>query len=152
MKKALLAVVAAASLAAVVLAQTTMPIQIVSVVTKNYDGVPTSTFRRGDVIIVETTLTCPPSYYYYYYAPAAVSYLEVITMWYKNTMMGLTLTRDTITPGGTRTFGGGIATRIGDPTGTYNFEIYVWNGFISEMGAAWAPLADPKITSVTVTP
>ena len=150
MKKALLAVVAVASLAAVILAQTTMPIQIVSVETKNYQGVPTSTFRRGDVIIVETTLTCPTGYYYY--APTGVSYLEVITMWYKNTMMGLTLTRDTIMPGGTKIFGGGIATRVGDPTGTYNFKIFVWNGFPSEMGTAWAPLADPATTSVTVTP
>jgi len=148
MKKALLAVVAAASLAAVVLAQITKPIQIVSVETKNYKGEPTTTFKRGDVIIVETKLECPPTYY----APTGVSYLELITMWYKNTMMGLTLTRDTIMPGGTKIFGGGIATRVGDPTGTYNFKIFVWNGFPSEMGTAWAPLADPATTSVTVTP
>jgi hypothetical protein len=151
MKKALLAVVAAAFIAAVALAQT-MPIQITTVTTKNYQGTPTTTFKRGDVIIVETTLTCPTGYYYYYYAPAGVSYLELITMWFKNTMMGLTLTRDTIAPGGSKTFGGGIATRVGDPTGTYTFEIYVWNGFPSEMGAAWAPLASPATTSVTVTP
>lgn len=150
MKKALLAVVAAAFIAAVALAQT-MPIQITTVTTKNYQGTPTTTFKRGDVIIVETTLTCPTGYYYYY-APAGVSYLELITMWFKNTMMGLTLTRDTIAPGGSKTFGGGIATRVGDPTGTYTFEVYVWNGFPSEMGAAWAPLASPATTSVTVTP
>jgi len=150
MKKALLVVVAAAFMAAVVLAQIAKPIQITSVATRNYQGVPTTTFKRGDVIIVETTLECPTGYYYY--APAGVSYLELITMWYKNTMMGLTLTRDTIAPGETKTFGGGIATRVGDPTGTYNFEIYVWNGFPSEKGAAWAPLADPATTSVTVTP
>jgi len=148
MKKALLVVVAAAFMAAVVLAQIAKPIQITSVATINYQGVPTTTFKRGDVIIVETTLECPTGYY----APASVSYLELITMWYKNTMMGLTLTRDTIAPGETKTFGGGIATRVGDPTGTYNFEIYVWNGFPSEKGAAWAPLADPATTSVTVTP
>ena len=149
MKKALLAVVAAAFIAAVALAQT-MPIQITSVTTKNYQGEAKDTFKRGDVIIVETKLTCPTGYYYY--APAGVSYLELITMWFKNTMMGLTLTRDTIAPGGSKTFGGGIATRVGDPTGTYTFEIYVWNGFPSEMGAAWAPLASPATTSVTVTP
>jgi hypothetical protein len=147
MKKALLAVVAAAFIAAVALAQT-MPIQITTVTTKNYQGYPTTTFKRGDIIIVETTLTCLTGYY----APTSVSYLELITMWFKNTMMGLTLTRDTIAPGGSKTFGGGIATRVGDPTGTYNFEIYVWNGFPSEMGAAWAPLASPATTSVTVTP
>ena len=150
MEKALLAVVAAASLAAVVLAQTIMPIQIVSVETKNYKGEPTPKFKRGDVIIVETKLECPTGYYYY--APAGVSYLELITMWYKNTMMGLTLTRDTIMPGGTKTFGGGIATRVGDPTGPYNFEIYVWNGFPSEMVEEWRALADPATKSVTVTP
>jgi hypothetical protein len=149
MKEALLAVIAAVFIAAVALAQT-MPIQITTVTTKNLNGTITSTFRRGEIIIVETTLECPPGYYYY--APTGVSYLELITMWYGYTMMGLTLTRDTIAPGGSKTFGGGIATRVGDPTGTYTFEIYVWNGFPSEMGAAWAPLASPATTSVTVTP
>ena len=150
MKKALLAVVAAVFMAAVVLAQIAKPIQITSVATKNYQGVITSIFKRGDVIIVETTLECPTGYYYY--APAGVSYLELITMWYKNTMMGLTLTRDTIMPGGTKIFGGGIATRVGDPTGTYNFKIFVWNGFPSEMVEEWRALADPATKSVTVTP
>jgi hypothetical protein len=72
MKKALLAVVAAAFIAAVALAHT-MPIQITTVTTNNYQGTPTTTFKRGDVVIVETTLTCPTGYYYY--APAGVSYL-----------------------------------------------------------------------------
>jgi hypothetical protein len=150
MKKALLAAIVAAFFASVVLAQTTKPIQITKVETKNYQGVPTTQFKRGDVIIVETEITCPAAYYYY--APTGIAYLELITMWYRYTMMGLTLTRGTIAPGETKTFGGGIATRVGDPAGTYTFEIYVWNGFPSEMGKNWAALADPKTASVTVTP
>ncbi|MCC6051546.1 MAG: hypothetical protein LM580_12610 [Thermofilum sp.] len=151
MKKGLPIVVTAVFLAAIVLAQT-KPIQITSVVTKNYDGNPTTTFRKGEIIIVETTITYTTDYYYYAYGAPSYSYLELITMWYKSTMMGLTLTRDTITPGASKTFGGGIPTRPGDPTGTYTFKVMVWNGFPSEKGAAWASLADPQTVTVTVNP
>jgi hypothetical protein len=150
MKKVLLAAIAAAFFASVVLAQTTYPIQITKVETKDYFGNIRTSFRRGEVIIIETEITCPAAYYYY--APTGVNYLLLIPLYYQHTMMGLTLTRGTIAPGETKTFGGGIATRVGDPTGTYTFYVYVWNGFPSEMGAHWARLAEAKTGTVTVTP
>ena len=143
-----MAVVAAAFLASVALAQIAYPIVITKVETKDYKGVPKMTFKRGEVIIVETEITCQPVYY----APKPISYLELITMWYRYTMMGLALTRGAIAPGETKVFGGGIATRVGDPPGTYTFEVYVWNGFPSEMGANWAALAEPKTATVQVIP
>ena len=149
MKKALLAAIVAAFFASVVLAQTTYPIQITKAETKDYFGNVRPSFRRGEVIIIETEITCPATYY----APTTgVNYLLLIPLYYQNTMMGLTLTRGTIAPGETKTFGGGIATRVGDPTGTYKFYVYVWNGFPSEMGANWARLAEAKTGEVTVTP
>jgi len=150
MRKALLVALASVFIAATVLAQVIWPIEITKVETKDEKGVIRDRFKRGEVIIVETEILCPPTYYYY--APTGVSYLQLITMWFKYTMMGLTLTRGTIMPGETKTFGGGIATRVGDPTGKYIFEIYVWNGFPSEMGAAWKALAEPRTISVEVTP
>jgi hypothetical protein len=152
MKKVLLAAIVAAFFASVVLAQTTYPIQITKVETKDARGNLRTSFRRGEVIVVETEIAYPTAYYYYYAGGASYTYLLIIEMWYRSTMMGLTLTRGTIAPGETKTFGGGIATRVGDPAGTYTFDIYVWNGFPSEMGNNWAPLADPKTASVTVTP
>jgi hypothetical protein len=151
MKKALLAAVVAAFIAAVALAQT-KPITISNVVTKNFDGVATSTFRRGEMMVVEGQITYGTTYYYYYAGPASLNYLELVTLWYRNTMFNLMLRRDSIAPGQTKTVGGGIATRPGDPTGTYTFKIMIWNGFPSEMTSGWASLADPATATVTVNP
>ncbi|RLF04635.1 MAG: hypothetical protein DRK00_06290 [Thermoprotei archaeon] len=137
------------TIAALALAQG-YPIQITSVTTKDMTGVERNTFSRGEIVVVETELTCPSAYYYY--APGGYSYLEIITMWYGNSMLNIVLTRDTIMAGETKIFGGGMFIRYSDPLGTYNIEVYVWNGFPSEMGAAWAPLADIATTSITVTP
>ena len=71
---------------------------------------------------------------------------------HENSMIGLTLIRGVISPRESKLFGGGIATRAGDPTGTYNFEIYVRNGFPSEIGDNWRALADPETTFATVNP
>jgi len=135
--------------AAIALAQG-YPLEVTSLVTKDMTGVQRDTFSRGEVVVIETELAYAPAYYYY--APGGISYLEIITTWHGNSMLGLLLTRDTITPGTTKTFGGGIGIRYTDPLGTYNIEVYVWNGFPSEMGAAWAPLADIATTTITVTP
>lgn len=143
----LLAVSALLAVTAFVAAQT-MPLTITKAETKDLAGVSKTTFKRGEVIIVETTITITPAYY----APAPISYLQLITLWHRDTMMGLALTRDTISPGVTKVFGGGMLVRVGDPIGTYGIEVYVWNGFPSEMGAAWRPLATPAVRTVTVTP
>jgi len=135
--------------AAIALAQG-YPLTIEGPITKDMTGVQRNTFARGEVVVVETNVTYAPAYYYY--APGGISYLEIITMWHGNSMLGLLLTRDTITPGAVKTFGGGMLIRYTDPLGTYNIEVYVWNGFPSEMGAAWAPLADIATTTITVTP
>ncbi len=135
------------AVAAIALAQG-YPLTVEGPITKDWQGVQRSTFARGEVVVVETNVTYAPTYYY---APEGISYLEIITMWHGNSMLGLLLTRDTITPGAVKTFGGGIRIRYRDPLGTYNIEVYVWNGFPSEMGAAWAPLADIVTTTITVT-
>ncbi|MCX8181131.1 MAG: hypothetical protein N3E41_07135, partial [Thermofilaceae archaeon] len=66
-------------------------------------------------------------------------------------MLGLLMTRTKISAGETKSFGGGIGIRLTDPIGTYGIEVYVWNGFPSEKGAAWTPLAPARTTSITVT-
>ena len=136
--------------ATAILAQEGYPIEIVKIETKDLAGVPKTTFARGEIVVVETELYGRPEAYYY--PPEGVSYLEIIEMFYGARVIGLTLTRDAITAGETKIFGGGISTRVTDPTGTYTVEVYVWNGFPSEMGAAWSALAEMGTTTITVTP
>ncbi|MEM2823836.1 MAG: hypothetical protein QXF69_07015 [Thermofilaceae archaeon] len=149
MKKAALTL-SLTALALLALAQATYPLVITSVETKDYfPGNPRTTFRRGEIVVIETKIEVAPAYYYYYVAP--ISYLQIITMWYGNSMMGLLLTRARIALGETKTFGGGIGIRLTDPIGTYKIEFYVWNGFPSEMGRNWRPLADNRTAFITVT-
>ncbi|MEM2187253.1 MAG: hypothetical protein QW407_05525 [Thermofilaceae archaeon] len=136
-------------LALLALAQAPYPLQITGLETKDYQGYTKTSFRRGEIVIIETMIEVAPAYYYYYIAP--IDYLEIITMWYGNSMMGLLLTRTSIALGETKTFGGGVGIRLTDPLGTYRIEVYVWNGFPSEKGAQWAPLAESSATTITVT-
>jgi len=137
-------------LALLALAQATYPLVIISVETKDYyPGNPRTTFRRGEIVVIETKIEVAPAYYYYFIA--SIDYLEIITMWYGNSMIGLLLTRASIAPGETKTFGGGVGIRFTDPIGTYRIDVYAWNGFPSEMGANWRTLAEAKTTTITVT-
>ncbi|MEM1848681.1 MAG: hypothetical protein QW394_07985 [Thermofilaceae archaeon] len=149
MKKAALTL-GMAVLALLALAQVTYPLIITKVETKDHQGYPRTSFRRGEIVVIETIIQVAPAYYYYYYI-APIDYLEIITMWYGNSMMGLLLTRTSIVFGETKTFGGGVGIRFTDPIGTYRIEVYAWNGFPSEMGAQWAPLAESRATTITVT-
>ena len=150
---AILALFIVLSAVAIALAQG-YPITITSVQIKDLNGYTRTTFNRGEVVVIETTLYGNPGYYYYYYAPEGVSYLEIIEVFWtqKNWVMNLLLTRDTIKTGETKTFGGGYKIRDDDPTGNYLVKVFVWNGFPSEVGAAWAPLADMKTKSFKVNP
>ncbi len=149
MKKAVTLTLILISLAAVaVLANAAYPIIIDLIETKDMQGNPKTTFSRGEVIIIETTLKANPGYYFV----APVDYLEIVEVFHGPYVMNLLLTRDSISSGETKKFGGGYRIRDTDPTGTYNIEVYVWNGFPSEVGAAWKPLAEMKTKSFTVTP
>ena len=127
------------------------PITITSVQIKDLNGYTRTTFNRGEVVVIETTLYGNPSYYY---TPRELSYLEIVEVFWteKNWVMSLLLTRDTIKTGETKTFGGGYKIRDNDPTGNYLVKVFVWNGFPSEVGAAWAPLAEMKTKSFKVNP
>ena len=131
-----------------IIAQAQYPLTVTAKV-KDMQGVERTTFRRGEVIVVETTVSMPGDYYY---GAAAISYLEIIVMRYKYWMMSITLTRDSISPGESNVFGGGMGIRMSDPTGTYTIDVYVWNGFPSEMREAWTPLAEKYTISIEVTP
>ncbi len=124
------------------------PIIIDSIATKDLEGNTKTTFSRGEVVVIETTLKANPSYYF----AAPVDYLEIVEVFYGAQVMNLLLTRDSISSGETKTFGGGYRIRDYDPTGTYTVETYVWNGFPSEMGADWEPLAAPKTKTFKVNP
>ncbi|MEM1523115.1 MAG: hypothetical protein QXU69_08815 [Thermofilaceae archaeon] len=137
-------------LALLALAQVTYPLVITEVETKDYQGNPRTSFRRGEIVVIETKIVVAPAYYYYYYT-APIDYLEIITMWYGNSMMGLLLIRTSITFGETKIFGGGVGIRFTDPIGEYEIEVYAWNGFPSEMGGNWRALAEAKTTTINVT-
>ncbi|RLE80123.1 MAG: hypothetical protein DRJ51_06400 [Thermoprotei archaeon] len=124
------------------------PMIVTGVATKDMAGNLKSEFERGEMVIVEASFTYPGGPYY----PEEMSYLVIIELFYGGRPMGLTLTRGTIRSGETKSFGGGIAIRHGAPTGTYTVEVYVWNGFPSEMGANWAALAEMETTTITVNP
>jgi len=136
------------TIAAVTVLANAYPIIIDLIETKDLQGNLKTTFRRGEVIVIETRLKANPSYYFV----APVDYLEIVEVFYGPYVMNLLLTRDSISSGETKEFGGGYRIRDSDPTGTYVIEVYVWNGFPSEVGAAWKPLADMKTKSFTVTP
>jgi len=138
-------------LALLALAQVTYPLIITKVETKDHRGNLRTSFRRGEIVVIETTIQVAPAYYYVYYYIASIDYLEIITMWYGNSPMGLLLTRTSIAFGETKTFGGGVGIRFTDPIGTYRIEVYAWNGFPSEMGTNWRPLAENRTTIITVT-
>ncbi|MEM2678597.1 MAG: hypothetical protein QXY49_07055 [Thermofilaceae archaeon] len=137
-------------LALLALAQASYPLQITRLETKDFEGVPKTSFRRGEIVVIETTIEGVPTYYFI----TPIEYLEIVTIWYGNSMMGLLLTRTSITFGETKTFGGGVGIRLTDPIGTYSIEVYVWNGFPSEMaerGEPWSPLAEARTTTITIT-
>lgn len=136
-----------AAVAMLAFAASTYPLVISELATKDLKGVSKTTFRRGEVVVVETKLEVNPGYYY---AAAPMQYLEIITMWYGTSMLGLTLTRGTIAPGDIKSFGGGMGIRMTDPLGDYKIEVYVWNGFPSEMGTGFAILAARRETTIKV--
>lgn len=147
MKKAALTL-SLAALALLALAQATYPLVITKLETKDEGGNLKAVFRRGEVVVIETEVSVAAAYYYYYTAP--ISYLQIITMWCGNSKYGLLLTRATISAGETKTFGGGVWIRQADPIGAYRIEVYVWNGFPSEKGAAWAPLAEKRVATISI--
>lgn len=148
-KIAIVVLLAAISLAVVVaLASPEYPIIISAIEIKDLDGYPRTEFHRGEVVVVETVFTANPTYYFV----EPVKYLEIVEVFYGPRVMGLLLTRDSISTGEEKRFGGGILIRDTDPTGRYDVEVYAWNGFPSEVGAAWAPLAEPGRASFRVVP
>jgi len=101
-----------------------------------------------DVVVIETKIKreCV------YYAGSPINYLEIIAIFRSDVMMNLLLTRDSISPCEEKSFGGGYSVRPCDPLGVYDVEVYVWNGFPSEMGSSFAILAESKHAQFTVNP
>ncbi|MEM1632339.1 MAG: hypothetical protein QXX83_09445 [Thermofilum sp.] len=135
-------------LALLALAQASYPLQITRLETKDFEGVPKTSFRRGEIVVIETTIEGVPTYYFI----TPIEYLEIVTIWYGNSMIGLLLTR-TETSGEAKTFGGGVGIRYTDPLGKYTIEVYVWNGFpseMAEMGMQHLILAESKSITITV--
>jgi len=147
----LAAVFSALFIAALVLSNG-YPLTITSFETKDLSGNPKVTFRKGEIVVVETKISYPAPTYYYYAPPGGLSYLQIIGIYYGGSMTGLSLTRGTINPGESKSFGGGTLIRVTDPSGTYRVKTFVWNGFPSEMGAGWLPLSDIQEKTITVTP
>ena len=128
------------------------PLTITSFETKDIDGNPATTFRKGEVVVVETEIEYPAEEYYYYAPPGGMAYLQLVGFYYQDRMMGLLLTRGVIASGETKSFGGGVQIRTTDPSGKYKISVFIWNGFPSEVGAAWQPLAEKQTKEITVTP
>jgi len=126
------------------------PITITSLEIKDINGNPRTVFSRSaqDVVVIETKIKreCV------YYAGSPINYLEIIAIFRSDVMMNLLLTRDSISPCEEKSFGGGYSVRPCDPLGVYDVEVYVWNGFPSEMGSSFAILAESKHAQFTVNP
>lgn len=128
-------------------AQGGKPIEIVSVQTQDPDGNPKTVFARGDTVVVNVTIRSVVGYYY-----GSVAYLLIVEDQAPDySIPGIAFVTDTIDPGQEKSVGCGFRLPSDTPTGTHHIYVFVWNGWISQMGENWRELADPAEVTITVT-
>lgn len=123
------------------------PITITGIRTLDILGNEKTSFARGSTVVVEVTIESQV----YAYGPST-QYLLIVEIFNpQNYVVFIGFVTDVIEPGATKTAGSGYQIPSGASTGTYIVKVFVWNGWPSQMGGNWEPLAAPGETSFTVT-
>ena len=125
------------------------PIRIVEVVTTDMAGVPKTTFKRGEFVVVSVTIEYPPEYYYM--GPEIEFLLIVQVLTPELIVIALGFTLGSLSSGANVTTGYGFKIPLDAPLGTYSIKVYVWNGWPGVMGPQFKALAEPVTVTITVT-
>lgn len=123
------------------------PIVITGIRTLDIMGNVKTSFARGSTVVVEVTIQSQV----YAYGPPT-QYLLIVEIFNpQQYVVFIGFVIDVIDPGATKTAGSGYLIPTGASTGTYTVKVFVWNGWPSQMGNNWEPLADIGQTTFTVT-
>ncbi|MEM1548892.1 MAG: hypothetical protein QXR44_06050 [Thermoproteota archaeon] len=123
------------------------PIIITLVRTLDMTGNPQTSFPRGSNVAVESTIQSQA----YAYGPP-LQYLLIVQITDPNDyVVFIGFITDVIPPGGTKTAGSGYLIPVGATVGDYTVDVYVWNGWPSQMGGNFQPLSAPGRTTFQVT-
>lgn len=123
------------------------PVIITRVRTLDVSGTPQTYFPRGSNVVVESTIRSQA----YAYDPP-LQYLLIVQIIDPNGyVVFIGFITDVILPGGSKTAGSGYLIPVEATVGGYTVEVYVWNGWPSQMGANWKALSAPSGTSFQVT-
>jgi len=126
------------------LSQPTFPMRIVNQKTLDESGYPKTTFRRGELVLVQATVDCP----FTYYAPPEYTFLYIVKFQDPNLVTfyyGVVYGK--LSPGQSVTFAVGGKIPDNAPTGTYTAYIYVW----SNWPAYGTPTAYTDVVSIQFT-
>lgn len=130
--------------ASIAFSQATYPMIITQTRTMDESGNTKSTFKRGDLVLVEATVNCP----FQFYAPPEYRFLFIVKFVDSN---GVTfyygVVYGSLQPGKNATFAVGGKIPEGAPVGTYRAHIYVWSNWPAY---AW-PTAYAQDVEVTFT-
>jgi len=131
------------------IAQPERPMRIEEVRTRDITGVLKTTFRRGEMVVIDVRVYGQAVYYYYYEAGVEIQYMCIVEVFYGTTVMYLGFVRDTIAQGEAKSVGIGFTIPSDAPTGTYRVKVFVWNKWPSEAG--FQILAEPMEITFEVT-
>jgi hypothetical protein len=122
------------------------PIAITRIRTLDMDGRGQTSFARGSTVVVEVTIESQV----YAYGPPTPYLLIVEILNPQGYVVFIGFITDVIEPGATKTAGSGYPIPTGASTGIYTVEVFVWNGWPSQMGSSWQSLSSPRETNFTV--
>ena len=125
------------------------PIRIIGVITTDIAGIPKTTFKRGEFVVVSVTIEYPPEYYYMGPEMAYLLIVEAFTP--ELVVIALGFTSGSLPSGANVTTGYGFKIPSDAPLGTYTIDVYVWNGWPGVMGPLFKALAEPVTVTITVT-
>jgi len=117
--------------------------QIISIRLLDDSGIQSSTFARGQFVMVEATIQNIMAYSY-----AAESFLMLARMMKEDTMWGLGFFRASLLSGSSITAGPGILIPTNALPGTYKMTVFVWSNWASQGGY---PVAASVEVTFTVT-
>jgi len=129
------------------------PLTISNVATKNYDGETVTSFSKGELALIEVTVTYPSTYYYYYGGAQQIQCLIIVEVFDpSNVVRFLFFKKTTLSQGESFTTGWGFKIPYGAQSGTWTVKVFVWNKFISELaeGEAHQILAESVEKTFTV--
>jgi len=119
--------------------------EIAGIRTLKEDGTPSTTFRRGEFVLVEVVIRRTDTYYYE--IPEA-RFLVLVRATHEDVMWGLGAFMASLAAGQSITAIPAFRVPEDAPTGTWRIKVFVWSNWAKYGGV---PLATPVETEITVT-